>query len=424
MNGSHISLFSGVGMLDHAAEALGFETVLTAEIDPFCRRVLEARFPSAFHFDDVRKLTRADDRDHFASSPGYQALLKRPLLVSGGFPCQPVSLAGYGLVEDDPRWLWPEFRRVIAEFQPEYVLIENVAALRNRGGDKVLTDLNRLGYDAWWDCIPAAAVGAPHMRDRIWIQARRRDQPRIGGDAGDAFAYAGVTRLSRYEPYGDPVGRLPRAGRMIDGEVYEEPPRATQRQVKAAVKDGDILFPSPSAQEPGWRGFPVVDKHGKRPSHPNQRFHHAETGRVVQKGVEQVAKLFPEARPAFAPLLTVPTESGLFPTPTRSDGAGGPGTTPKRTGGKNLRTVVAELEGNGRLNPAWVEWLMGLPFGWTAPGVDNEDLIDFPGWHEEPLVPRTTARGGRDRAARIKALGNGAVPQVAAHALSELLERP
>jgi hypothetical protein len=112
----------------------------------------------------------------------------------------------------------------------------------------------------------------------------------------------------------------------------------------------------------------------------------------------------------------------LYPTPTTSDGSGGPGTTPKRAGGKNLRTVVNEIEGNGRLNPVWVEWMMGLPAGWTDASVPYADLVAHNDWQHEPL-PRTVAdRSVPDRTKRIRALGNGLVPQAARFALANLYE--
>ena len=117
--GSHVSLFSGVGMTDLAAERLGFTTVATAEIDPWCRTVLAARFPNAWHFSDVRQVRL----EHFKGALS----LARPLLISGGFPCQDVTaLASRAQGLDGQRsGLWTHFARVIREFRPDYVLIEN-----------------------------------------------------------------------------------------------------------------------------------------------------------------------------------------------------------------------------------------------------------------------------------------------------------
>src|SRR5437868_15209237 len=93
-------------------------------------------------------------------------------LIAGGFPCQPVSLAGRRRGSADERWLWPEFARLIRVLRPRYVLVENVPGLLVGGGmAEVLGDLAALGFDAEWDCISAAHVGAPHLRYRVFIVA-------------------------------------------------------------------------------------------------------------------------------------------------------------------------------------------------------------------------------------------------------------
>lgn len=336
--GSHISLFAGVGMTDIATEKFGFSTIATAEIDPWNRSVLQKRFPRARHFADVRHVSVSNP--HWPH-PGDIA---RPLLVSGGFPCQDVASSGTGLGLNGSRsGLWSEFARVIREFQPEYVLIENSALLRKRGLDRVLCDLAAMGYDARWDCIPAAAVGAPHMRDRMFVVAWK-DNNTLDTPHAEYFAFTASHGLVFPSTKTD----LPRAGGMWTGSLYYVEPQATVSQAR------------------------------------------------------QNAKV------------------RLFPTPTKSDGSGGPGVTPKREGGKNLRTVIGEEEGNGRLNPAWVEWMLGLPIGWTDPKLRNQQLGMIESWHREPyplLFPRTVRRQMPDRGKRIRALGNGLVWPCALRAL-------
>jgi len=93
-------------------------------------------------------------------------------LICGGFPCQDISTAGRGVgIHGERSGLWFEFARIIRELRPRYVLVENVAALRVRGMDAVLGELAALGYDAEWECLPAAAFGAVHLRDRVFIVA-------------------------------------------------------------------------------------------------------------------------------------------------------------------------------------------------------------------------------------------------------------
>lgn len=127
------------------------------EIDPHCRNVLARHWPGLPIYGDITAI------DWSGVEPVD--------VLAGGFPCQPVSNAGKRLGTEDERWLWPEFARAIRTLRPRYVLVENVAALLGRGFEHVITDLAALGYDAEWDCIPAAAVGAPHLRDRLWLVA-------------------------------------------------------------------------------------------------------------------------------------------------------------------------------------------------------------------------------------------------------------
>lgn len=153
-----LDLFSGIGGFSLGLERAGMQTVAFCEIDPFARRVLAKHWPSVPIFDDVRNL-HADD------VPGVD-------VICGGFPCQDISNAGHraGLA-GERSGLWSEYARLIGEIRPRFVIVENVAALLGRGLSDVLGDLAALGYDAEWHCIPAASVGAPHIRDRVWILA-------------------------------------------------------------------------------------------------------------------------------------------------------------------------------------------------------------------------------------------------------------
>lgn len=151
------SLFAGIGGFDLGFERAGFRTEWQVEIDPYCRKVLERHFPHAERFTDIRDCGKHN--------------LRAVDVIAGGFPCQPVSLAGKGLAQSDERWLWPEFRRIICEIRPRFVVVENVPGLLSRGMGIVLGDLADIGYDAEWHSLPAAAFGARHLRWRVWIVA-------------------------------------------------------------------------------------------------------------------------------------------------------------------------------------------------------------------------------------------------------------
>lgn len=425
--GDHISLFSGVGMTDIAAEAHGFRTVATAEIDEFNRKVLGRRFPAARHYNDVRQI-KADGSCIALRS------LKRPLLVSGGFPCQDVSGAGHGKGLDGERsGLWSEFKRVIGEFKPEYVLIENVSMLRSRGLDRVLSDLHKLGYDAQWDCIPAAAVGAPHLRDRIWIGAVKRGASRNR----EALEVKIIGHVEKNRVYfeGAPFAKFPRAGAQIGGLVFRREPQATIKAAKAALAEHQH-----GCEATPTRAWPTPDasvaQDGEQPATWLARREvlkaKGTNGNGAGMPLAMAVKLLPtptkqdgsnNGGPAQFERNSLPLNAyvKVYPTPTTRDGIAGPGTSPKRAGGKNLRTVINEQDGDYKLAPTWVEWLMGLPEGWTNPDVPNDDLSPHAGWvgMDEP-APRVEP-GAPYRRQRLHALGNGLVPQVAAVAINDLL---
>ena len=153
------SLFAGIGGIDLGLEWAGFETAWFCEQDEYCQKILARHWPGVPCFPDVR---------------GIDENAARVDVLAGGFPCQPVSTAGRRLAQDDPRWLWPEFARLIRLLRPRGVLLENVPGLLTAGFGNVLGDLAESGYDAEWDCIPAAAAGAPHRRDRVFIIATPR----------------------------------------------------------------------------------------------------------------------------------------------------------------------------------------------------------------------------------------------------------
>jgi DNA (cytosine-5)-methyltransferase 1 len=168
------SLFSGIGGLDLGLERAGMECAWQVEINEWCRRVLARHWPDVPRWDDAATFP-PDAESDLRRAPWDDGRLapdgQGVDLVCGGFPCQPVSLAGKRRGQDDERWLWPEFARIVRVLRPRYILVENVPGLLARGMGDVLGDLAASGYDTEWDCIPAAAVGAPHLRYRVFIVA-------------------------------------------------------------------------------------------------------------------------------------------------------------------------------------------------------------------------------------------------------------
>lgn len=162
-----LDLFSGIGGFSLGLERTGgFKTVGFCEIEPYPQAVLRKHWPGVPIYPDVTKL----EKSHVGQVN----------VICGGFPCQDISSAGKGAgLAGRNSGLWFEYARLIGEFRPDWIIIENVTALRSRGFDRVLWSLASLGYDAEWHCIPATFVGAPHSRDRIWIIAypQRNEQP-------------------------------------------------------------------------------------------------------------------------------------------------------------------------------------------------------------------------------------------------------
>lgn len=173
------SLFAGIGGLDLGLERAGLTCKWQVEINEYARRILARHWPNVRRWDDVT--TFLADTTYDITQDGRQAdALEKSGdwnvdLICGGFPCQDISYAGKGAGLDGKRsGLFYELMRIVRVLGPRYVLLENVAALLTRGIDAVLGSLAACGYDAEWTCIPAAALGAPHIRERVFILAHAK----------------------------------------------------------------------------------------------------------------------------------------------------------------------------------------------------------------------------------------------------------
>jgi len=169
---NELALFAGAGGGILGGKLLGWKTVCAVEWDGYARDVLVSR-------QNDGTLDPFPIWDDVCTFDG-KAWRGRVDVVSGGFPCQDISVAGNGAgLAGERSGLWAQQARLIGELRPRYALVENVAALLGRGLDAVLGDLATLGYDAEWHCIPASAVGAPHRRDRAWVVAYPECQQRV-----------------------------------------------------------------------------------------------------------------------------------------------------------------------------------------------------------------------------------------------------
>lgn len=183
---THASLFSGIGGFDLAAAWAGWTNVFNCEIDPFCRRVLKYHFPESEQYGDIKTTDFTVWRDCID-------------VLTGGFPCQPFSLAGKRKGTADDRYLWPAMLGVVRTVRPRWVVGENVLGIVNWSQgmvfEQVCADLEAAGYEVQAYLIPAAGVGAPHLRYRTWFVAHRGEaraesswQERFGAIAAGSTA--------------------------------------------------------------------------------------------------------------------------------------------------------------------------------------------------------------------------------------------
>lgn len=220
---TYLSLFSGIGGLDLGLDRAGWTCVGQVEIDAYCRAVLDCHWPEVPKHDDVR------------TAPDWWSERPRPAvrMVAGGYPCQPFSKGGRRRGTADERWGWPWFRAVVRAVRPQYVLVENVAALVDDADafGWMLGDLAEDGFDADWTVVSACAVGAPHVRERLFLVAHP-----AGGDGpawlGPGHGWSLESLNRRAGPWGHPVDGLVAAERgsrrVADGVPDElEPARVT-----------------------------------------------------------------------------------------------------------------------------------------------------------------------------------------------------
>jgi DNA (cytosine-5)-methyltransferase 1 len=254
------SMFTGIGGLDLGLENAGWTVAWQAELDPFCSRVLARHWPDVPNLGDVTTID-------------WKAV-PRVDLIAGGYPCQPFSLAGKQLGELDPRHLWPRMLDAIRVLRPRFALLENVAGHLALGFGRVLGDLAEVGYDAEWDCVPAAAVGAPHRRDRVYVVAypqrhEGRPQP-LGLARGRDQAITGRDGEER-DVADSNRGRL-EVGPELDGQ----PPRHT---TDGGPQGGHLDGRGHEVADPDGTGSPGRSGQAGRRSGPARRVEPERLGR-------------------------------------------------------------------------------------------------------------------------------------------------
>ena len=196
----HLDLFSGIGGFALAVDTVwpGSEHIF-CDNDLFCQQVLKKHWPNSKIYGDIRTLTNTGEQksNGMAKQPRKKSVKNWECdILTGGFPCQPFSQAGKRKGTNDDRFLWPEMLRVIKEFNPTWIIAENVRGLLTINAglvfEQVCLDLEAAGYEVQPVIIPAVAVNAPHRRDRVWFVAHRTSE-RIGGRAGKKCGIQGRT---------------------------------------------------------------------------------------------------------------------------------------------------------------------------------------------------------------------------------------
>jgi DNA (cytosine-5)-methyltransferase 1 len=182
-----LSLFSGIGGADIGLEKAGMKTIAFCEIDKTCQKVLKKHWPDVPILGDIKNVYRLHiyHREDYLEEVDEKGERLQNIFIGdgidvivGGFPCTDLSVAGKkkGFVDEEGKetrsGLWNEYKRLIKEIRPRWVIVENVPNLRNLGLGTVIKDLSSIGYVGSYEIISARSVGAPHLRERIWIVAR------------------------------------------------------------------------------------------------------------------------------------------------------------------------------------------------------------------------------------------------------------
>ena len=352
-----LDLFTGIGGFSLAASWVWGEELDLAgfcEQDAYCGKVLKKNFPDVPIYPDIKELR----------GEWFQDID----LITGGFPCQDISVAGKGAgIDGDRSGLWSELCRVISEVRPRYALIENVPMLIHRGLERVLLDLTEIGYDAEWQVIGADDVGARHKRKRIWIVAYpghlrgRHDESRNVGLRGGTQAETSIGNAPQFEAAGP--------GKESEAVAHADSDRTKRDQPSNGQRSG-IMENGDTSRET------VADtQHAGRPE-------------------TEIAGQDHGIQPAIA--------SGQELCLDELEGTSG-----LRSPGDMADTASVGSSGSGQSQYSGHQTPSGK--GETANFID-ERIGDI--WTVEPNVGRV-ANGVPKRVDRLRGLGNAIVPQVA-----------
>ena len=393
----HLDLFSGIGGFSLGLEATGgFETVAFCDIEEFPRKVLQKHWPHVKQYKDIKELN-------------YEQLKADGLvpidIITGGYPCQPFSVAGRKKGEEDPRHLWPEYFRLVKELRPTWVIGENVGGHIKLGLDTVLENLESEGYAVRTFSIPASAIGANHKRERVWIVAhserngfiaseeRRSTEETISNKSkgkNNTLNVEGTSSISETKSDVENAGRTLRQRSEFRGENEKETGQGnadlTQRSGEASQSD---VADTESEGLQGWGVSSTVtgektESSDSRPVSPNVADAKSSSGNVNE----------------------INGEYGE----TETQEILGDGSSLSRTQEQVVADTVSE-RGRG-----------GETRGQDAEDVGQPSTSPWDGWWDiEPDVGRV-AHGVSARTHRLKGLGNSLIPAIPYHIGNVILE--
>ena len=360
------SLFAGIGGFDLGLAWAGYDIAWQVEEDEWCRKVLAKHWPDVARFTDVRDC-------------GLHNL--EPVdVICGGFPCQDISLAGRQAGLDGERSsLWWEMRRIVGELRPPYVIVENVPNLFIRGFDRVLGSLSEIGYDAEWGVISANDVGAPHLRQRLWIVA----YPASVGSGG-------VT------------GKLRTEDERQAQERQEERVPESDESSKSQGTGGAVAYPA-GARGEARDGDPLGNGNG------SYRHQGVAAGQGGEGGASAMAYPHGDDRRG----ASGPVSCGRHPRVEHRRGDTGlnvsePAEELAHTSGPRLEGHTGDVSHSNE--PGRVA--SGPDGSTTDAGLYERTRWHHSGWVAEPNVGRV-AHGVSKRVDRLRGIGNAIVPQIA-----------
>ena len=267
-----LDLFSGIGGFSLGLERTGgFETVAFCEIEEFPRKVLNKHWPDVPIYEDVRNVT--------AERLRADGII--PDIITGGFPCQDISVAGNqaGIGEGTRSGLWSECARLLGDIRPRYAIFENVTALlsgdNGRWFEQVLWDISQVGYDAEWHCISASELGAYHHRDRVWIIC----YPKHNGQPTSEIRESHQKGNGSNQKGAKPAGKFARSG---DTENVAHP-KSELWDVNENERDPEISRQELRSKQLGGRGMQGANKENASNS-KSERSQRGEEPRIFREG--------------------------------------------------------------------------------------------------------------------------------------------